>query len=320
MVQAAIVNKWGESPKYQSLDLPPPTEAQVHIKVLAAGLHLLVRSRAAGQHFTTAGTSPPHVPGTDGVGTIVPTGELVYFNSLAAPTGSFAEEINIDKKDVFELPNGADPDTIALLANGVMSSWMALTARAGVTPGQKEKFSVAIVGATGVSGQAAVQIVKAVGAEKIVAIGRPGAKLEKTKELGATALVALNAKIEETDFDEAADVDIVLDYLWGDVAKAVLPGIIAKRKNKSQRLTWVQIGALGGEDVPVSGSLLRKANVAIVGCGPGSWTYPELSAQMPAMLRAMVDSQLKGDFKVEKLREVEQWWNKTSGPRKLVKP
>ena len=320
MVQAAVVNTWGESPKYQSIDLPQPTETQVRIKVLAAGLHNLVRSRATGRHFTTANTSPPHIPGTDGVGTIIPSGKLVYFNSLTAPTGSFTEEINVEEKDVFELPDGADPDAIAVLVNPVMSSWMALTTRAGVVPGQKEAFSVAIVGATGVSGQAAVQVAKAMGAKKVVAIGKPGAKLEKTVELGATAKIVLSEKTDETDFAEAADVDVVLDYLWGGVANAVLPGIIAKRKNKSQRLIWVEIGALAGDNVQISGALLRKANVALVGCGPGSWTFPELNAQMPEMLTSMVENQMKADYVAEKLAEVETWWSDTAGPRKLVKP
>ncbi|KAJ4986174.1 Protein indc11-like protein 2 [Stagonosporopsis vannaccii] len=320
MIQAAVVTTWGQPPTYRDLDIPPPSPTQVRIKVLAAGLHALVRSRASGQHYTTAGTSPPHVPGADGVGTVIPTGELVYFNSLTSATGSFASEINVERENVFALPEGADPDAIALLANGVISSWMALTARAGIAPGQASRFSVAVVGATGVSGQAAVQIAKAMGAERIVAVGKPGAKLEKTRELGATHVVAFEEKSEETDFGEAADVDVVLDYLWGDVAKVVLPGIVAKRKNKSQRLTWVEIGALGGDDLPVSGALLRKANVAIVGCGPGSWTYTELGAQLPAMLRCMVENQLKGEYKVEKLEHVESWWNETAGPRKLVKP
>lgn len=319
MVQAAVVNVWGEAPVYQSIDLPPPTQFQIRIKVLAAGLHNLVRSRATGQHFTTANTSPPHIPGTDGVGTIVPSGKLVYFNSLTAPTGSFAEEISVEKKDVFELPEGADPDAIAVLTNPVMSSWMALTERAGIVPGQKKSFSVAIVGATGVSGQAAVQVARAMGAEKVVAIGRAGSKLEKTKELGATAIVALGKGPDETEFAEAADVDVVLDYLWGDVAKIVLPGIVAKRKNKSQRLTWVEIGALASDDVQVSAALLRKANVALVGCGPGSWTFPELNEQMPMMLQRMVENKLKADYAVENLAEVERWWSDTTGQRKLVK-
>ncbi|KAF2029588.1 GroES-like protein [Setomelanomma holmii] len=318
MVNAAVVQTWGEAPKYTTINLPEPTPTQVRIKVLAAGVHTLVRSRAAGKHFSVANTSPPHIPGTDGVGSIVGSNELIYFQCLTAPTGSFADEINVEKRDVFKLPDNVDPDAVAVIGNPAMSSWLALTARAGIAPGQEKEFTVAIVGATGVSGQAAVQIAKAVGAKKIVAIGKPGAKLEKTKELGATATIALAA--EGTDFTEAADVDGVLDYLWGDVAKVVLPNLVAARENKSQRLTWVEIGALAGDDLPVSASLLRKANAALLGCGPGSWTFPELYAQLPTMLKLIASNGLKAEHSVKKLADVETWWSVTDGPRILVRP
>jgi NADPH:quinone reductase-like Zn-dependent oxidoreductase len=317
-MHAAVVNAWGDAPEYSEFSLPPPTDSQVRIKVVAAGVHTLVRSRAAGKHFSTAGKNPPHIPGVDGVGTVAETGELVYFNCLMAPTGSLAEEINVNKSDIFPLPKGADPDVTAVMVNATLSSWMAFSARAGVTPGSR--FSVAIVGATGVSGQAAVQISKAMGATEIVAIGKPGAKLDKTKENGATATVALAEKLDETDFSAAADVDIVLDYLWGDVTKAVVPGIISKRKNKSQRLSWIEIGSLGGEHVPIPASTLRMANVVFMGCGPGSWTFPELNAQMPHMLKAIAENGLKADFEVKSLKDVKSWWNEKGGARPLVKP
>ncbi|KAF2257863.1 zinc-containing alcohol dehydrogenase [Lojkania enalia] len=317
-MHAAIVSAWGETPKYSTFDLPPPTPSQVRVKVTAASVHQLVRSRAAGKHFSVFGKNPPHIPGVDGVGTVAETGEAVYFNCLMGATGSLAEEINVEKRDVSPLPEGADPDAIAVLLNPAMSSWMALTARAGITPGSK--FTVAIVGATGVSGQTAVQITKAVGATEIVAIGKPGAKLERTKELGATATIELTGNPSETDFSAAADVDVVLDYLYGDITKAALPGIIAKRKNKSQRLTWVEIGALAGEEAPIPASLLRMSNVALVGCAPGSWTFSEFYQQLPQMIKAIAENGLKAECAEKKLVNVEDWWNETGGLRPLVKP
>ncbi|KAF2465071.1 GroES-like protein [Lindgomyces ingoldianus] len=317
-MHAACVSTWGHPPKYSIIDLQPPTSSQVRIKIIAAGFHNLVRSRAAGKHYSNAHKKPPHIPGVDGVGTVMETGELVYFNCLTAPTGSFAEEINVEKKNIVPLAAGADPDIIAVLANPAMSSWMALTARADVTPGLK--FSVAIVGATGVSGQAAVQISRVMGATEIVAIGRPGAKLGMAKELGATELIALSEKLEETDFVAAADVDVVLDYLWGETAKVALSGIIATRGNKSQRLTWVEIGAVTGDASLVSASLLRQANVAMVGCGPGSWTFPQLGKELPMMLEAIVKNGLKAEYTERRLVDVESWWNEIGGPRVLVKP
>ncbi|KAK7191865.1 hypothetical protein DPSP01_007103 [Paraphaeosphaeria sporulosa] len=316
-IRAAVVKAWGNAPVYDSIDLPAPSEDQFRVKVLGAGVHTLVRSRAAGKHFSMAGKNPPHVPGTDGVGSIDGTNQLVYFNALLSPTGSLAKEINLGKRDVFPLPEGADPDTIAVLVNPAMSSWMALTARAGIQPGSNVK--VAIIGATGVSGQTAVQISKAFGASEIVTIGKPGLKLEKTKELGATALIPLAEDLTETNFSAAADVDVVLDYLWGDVSSAAFAGIINARKNKSQRLNWVEIGSLAGETQPIPASLLRSANVALLGCAPGSWTFPELYGQLPGMLEALVKGAVKTDFEVKKLEDVESWWNEKGGARPLVK-
>ncbi|KAF2442070.1 zinc-containing alcohol dehydrogenase [Karstenula rhodostoma CBS 690.94] len=316
-IHAGVVKVWGNTPVYDSIDLPAPSEDQIRVKVLAAGVHTLVRSRAAGKHFTVAGKNPPHIPGTDGVGIIPETNQKVYFNALLSPTGSLAQEINLGKHDVFPLPEGADPDTIAVLVNPAMSSWMALTARAGVQPGSSVK--VAIVGATGVSGQTAVQISKAFGASEIVTIGKPGPKLEKTKQLGATALIPLAEDLTKTDFSAAADVDVVLDYLWGDVSSAAFAGIINARKNKNQRLNWVDIGAVAGDTQPIPASFLRKANVALLGCGPGSWTFSELYGQLPAMLEALVKGDVKTDFAVKRLEDVESWWNEKGGARPLVR-
>jgi NADPH:quinone reductase-like Zn-dependent oxidoreductase len=207
-MHAAIVNTWGAAPVFSPLSLPEPTPTQYRIKVVAAAVHNLVRSRAAGQHFSVAGKNPPHIPGTDGVGTL-PSGELVYFNALSAATGSLAEAINVEKRDVQILPEGAKAEDVAVLVNPAMSSWMALAARANIQPGSD--FKVAIVGATGVSGQTAVQVSKAMGATSIVAIGKAGAKLDKATSLGATHTAEL--KGEETDWSATADVDVVLDYL-----------------------------------------------------------------------------------------------------------
>ncbi|KAF2187115.1 hypothetical protein K469DRAFT_773152 [Zopfia rhizophila CBS 207.26] len=133
------------------------------------------------------------------------------------------------------------------------------------------------------------------GATKIVAIGKPGPKLEKKLQIGATLTTTLTGKLEEVDFDATANVDAVLDYIWGETAKAALSGIILKRKNKSQHLIWAEIGALAGDANSASASLLRQANV-VCGCGPGSWTFPDLGNQLSTMLKAIAEKGLKADL------------------------
>jgi len=83
-MHAALVTKFGQPPVYTEIPKPEPPLASsdlVHIKVLYAGVHQVVRSRASGQHYSVKSSpdQPVHlVPGIDGVGTIS-TGEYVYF-------------------------------------------------------------------------------------------------------------------------------------------------------------------------------------------------------------------------------------------------
>jgi hypothetical protein len=83
--------------------------------------------------------------------------------------------------------------------------------------------TVLINGATGASGVLAVQIARAMGAGRVIATGRNRAVLEA---LGADATIALgqDAPALEAAFAGhfAQGVDVVLDYLWGPSAEALL--------------------------------------------------------------------------------------------------
>ena len=81
-------------------------------------------------------------------------------------------------------------------------------ARAGSLTDQK--ITVAIFGVTGASGQVEVQFWKVLGAIKVIAVGKPGTKLEKTKELGAAAAIVLLDELEEGDIEAAGNVNMLL--------------------------------------------------------------------------------------------------------------
>src|ERR1700678_2486588 len=44
----------------------------------------------------------------------------------------------------------------------------------------------------------------------------------------------------------AADVDVVIDYLWGEPAAAAMIAILTSRADRSKPLTWIQIGSRAG--------------------------------------------------------------------------
>ena len=79
-----------------------------------------------------------------------------------------AEQTVIDLRQSFELPTGADPVLVAAAMNPAMSGWVALRRRIDFQAGQ----SVLVLGATGSSGQMAVQVAKRLGAGQVIAAGR----------------------------------------------------------------------------------------------------------------------------------------------------
>ncbi len=46
----------------------------------------------------------------------------------------------------------------------------------------------------------------------------------------------------------AAEVDIVIDYLWGKPAQQAMMALLTARSDRSRVLSWIQIGAIAGPD------------------------------------------------------------------------
>lgn len=107
-MHAAQVVDWAEGPRYVTVDeAPAPSENQIQLRVLAAGLHQVVRSRASGQHYTSGAL--PHPVGIDCVGRDVATGQLYYYINMKPGSGSFADIITVDKATVHALPEAWTP-------------------------------------------------------------------------------------------------------------------------------------------------------------------------------------------------------------------
>ncbi|KIV95577.1 hypothetical protein PV10_03213 [Exophiala mesophila] len=295
-MRAITVSSWGASPAFSSSHPSPaaPTSDQVTLKILAAGLHQLVRAQASGTHYSTTSATLPYVPGSDGVG-VTPDGQTVYFSSIATG-GAFAESITVPKSAITPIPEGADPVQIAGLLNPGMSSWMALKTRTENLPA---KFTVAIVGVTAISGKVAVQFSRLIGAGRVIGLAR------NAKELAAIDLderIVLKDNPEETDYSTLGDVDVILDYLYG-------PGIMAllNALKSSVPTQYVQIGSMASQDLSFPAAIFRSKNLTIRGSGPGAWSGAQFGEQLPSLLAAV--AKLPNlDLKVRKLEDAEQAW------------
>ena len=201
---AAVVTTFDAPPSYQEFPTPTPNDSdEVLVDVVASGLHRRVRSEANGSHYTSTGDLPL-VPGVDGVGRM-PDGTLRYFALGDTTSGAMAEQTVIDLRQSFALPEGTDPVLVAAAMNPAMSSWVALRRRISFQAGQ----TVLVLGATGSSGQMAVQVAKRLGAGRVIAAGRNPERLAELPGLGADTVVRLG---DSPGLGEvAADVDVVID-------------------------------------------------------------------------------------------------------------
>ncbi|EPS41510.1 hypothetical protein H072_4604 [Dactylellina haptotyla CBS 200.50] len=302
----AQVAQWGETPKYIEVDTPEepsPESDLVKIKVIASGVHQIVRSRAAGTHYSSK--TLPHVPGTDGVG-ITSTGQHVFFTAMGS--GAFREYTVIPKNTVFPLPEGIDPLQAAAFVNPGLASWMAFRTRTENLP---KDFSVLIMGVTSASGTVAVPFARALGAKRVIGMARNPATMA---ELDLDDTIVLKENISETDFSKANEVDVILDFLYGPVAEQLLQKI-----KPSKPLQYVHVGGLTGVEINLPGSVLRSNNLTIRGAGPGSWSMKRLGQELPGLLQAFTTVKPK-DIRVVPLSQIEQEWEKKDDQRLVFTP
>jgi NADPH:quinone reductase-like Zn-dependent oxidoreductase len=311
-IHAAVVRSFSELPRYEPFDLPDPAdEDQAVVEVLASGLHPRVRSGASGSHYTSTGKLPL-VPGIDGVGRRA-DGRIVYFVADDDLLGPMATRTVIDTRRSVELPEGTDVLKIAAAMNPAMSSWVALRRRVPIEPGQ----SVLILGATGSAGQMAVQVAKRLGAGEVIGAGRDKARLDALADFGADATVALTDDASETAAalaQAASEVDLVIDYLWGEPASEAMMALLRARSDRSRALNWIQIGSMAGPTIELPSVALRSANFRLQGNGQGAVSTRTYLAELPSLIEEIDNGGLAVAARPVPLAEVETVWSAPDVP------
>jgi NADPH:quinone reductase-like Zn-dependent oxidoreductase len=316
-MQAALVTSFDRPPQYTVVDDPVATAPdEILVDVRAAGLHPRVRSGASGSHYASS-TALPLIPGVDGTG-VLADGRRVYFAALDSAHGTMADRTVIRSRAYIPLPDTADEVTVAAAVNPAMSSWVPLRRRAPLQPGQR----VLVLGATGSAGQMAVQIAKRLGAGWVAAAGRDPERLAALPAFGADAVISLTGSDAEVAAEmqkNVADIDMVIDYLWGAPAQRILPAMLAARSEPDQPLTWLHIGAMGGPESSVPSVALRSHNLTILGSGQGSVSTAEFVKEIAALIDEIAAGALTIDALPVPLSDVEATWNSpVSRTRRVV--
>lgn len=301
-MHAAVVTDFSQPPRYRKVPEPTATsEDEAVVEVLAAGLHPRVRSQAGGSHYTSTGELPL-IPGIDAV-VRDPSGRLRYAILDDTTQGTMAERTVIELDRSVVLPDTIDPVVVAAAMNPAMSSWVALRQRIDFGPGP----SVLILGATGNAGRMAIQVAKRFGASRVVAAGRNAATLVALTALGADEICTFD------DLAVKADVDVVIDYVWGESTASAMVEIVTNRTDRGRPLLWLEVGAIAGPDAAIPAAALRAARVQIVGSGIGSVPGRDFVKELPKLAEAVADGVFDVRAKAVPLAEVEQVWTSTAG-------
>jgi len=317
-MNAAVVTSFSAPPSYATFADPQPAEGKLIVNVIAAGLHPIVRALANGTHYGSTGELP-FIPGVDGTGRLE-DGTRIYFGTARPPYGTFAEKALATKGMYITLPDGLDEVTAAGIANPGMSSWAALKARAKFAAGE----SVLILGATGIAGKLSVQIAKRLGARRVIAAGRNPQSLEELKALGADAVISLTQEhdaLVSAFRSEIAEhgVDVVLDYLWGAPAEAVLAAIAQKGlKNASARIRFIQVGNSAAPTITLPAATLRSSGLELLGSGFGSASMDEIFQALREFFEVAAKTPFQASLKTVQLRDVESVWNNPERDTRIV--
>ncbi len=242
-MKAAYFNEHGPVDVLQYGDLPTPEpgpgEALVRIRAAALNrLDIWVREGWPGIRH-----SPPHVPGADGAGEIAAlgpdtggwvTGQMVAINAsigcfecdrclagfdnqcrrweMLGETrwGTHAEYTAVPVRNLHALPDGCDPAHAAAAGLVYQTAWHSLVTRGGLRAGE----TVLVIGASGGTNTAYIQVAKHLGAEVFV-VGSSREKLALAESLGADHLID---RSEEPAWERAVfkltakrGVDVVVD-------------------------------------------------------------------------------------------------------------
>ena len=221
-MKAIICEEYGsiDNLVYGDMDDPVAGENDVVIDAEAIGVNfpdgLLV------QGLYQAKPPVPFVPGMEVVGHIASIGSGVSDFKVGdrvaaiAQLGCYAEKVLTNKATVMPVPDGVDADAVTALLCGFGTSHHGLKQRANLAEGE----TLVVTGAAGLTGLAAVQIGKAMGA-KVIAIASTEEKRKIVLENGADIALGydnLKESIKEATGGKGADV--VFDVVGGEVFDA----------------------------------------------------------------------------------------------------
>ncbi len=280
-----------------------PSEVLVRIRSAAVGWVDLLMSSGQYQHMA----KPPYTPGLEGTGEIVGVGAevkkvrvgsaVILDGMYAGPRslgpyqsqGTFATYAVIPEAAAIPLPAPLDLDQGAALLSAYETAYHCLITRGRLAAGE----TVLILGASGSTGLAAVEIAKIVGAT-VIATGRSEKKLEVVKASGADHVIAGPFKDRVKELTGGKGVDVVYDGVGGETSLEALRCV--RFGARFLIVGWASTPDVakgkGGRGAPNANqlptNLMMMKSLDVLGCPTAISTAMDPSSR-PPRLRAILD-------------------------------
>lgn len=282
--------KGPEAITVSDIDAPTPGPGEVVIGVKAAALNFFDTLVTRGKYQYKP--ELPFSPAGEIAGEVTRCGEgvegLAVGDRVAAYIGwgGAREEVAVSADSVVKVPAGVSFDVAAGLAITYGTAIHGLRDRADVAPGE----TVAVLGASGGAGLAAVEIAKLMGA-RVIAAASTAEKLQICKDHGAD--VGINyadndLKAELRRVTDGHGVDVVYDCVGGDFSEPAIRALAWKGR-------FLVVGFAAGDipKIPLNLFLLRGADARGVFWGEAVKRDPKgHRANMNAVLKWVADGQL----------------------------
>lgn len=252
--------------------MPSPGPGELLVEVSAAALNFFDTLIIEGKYQFRP--ELPFSPGAEFAGRVLETGEGIEAFEPGDRVmgyvrwGAVRGAVIATEDDLVALPDEVSDEAAAGLSVTYGTSLHAFRDRARLEPGE----TVAVLGASGGVGLAAVEIAKAMGA-RVIACASSAEKLELARAHGADILVNYTQEDLKTRLKQLTDgsgVDVVYDPVGGDLAEAAL-------RATGWRGRYLVIGFAAGQipKLPLNLVMLKGCDVLGVFWGDAIVREPE---------------------------------------------
>jgi NADPH:quinone reductase len=273
------------------IPVPDPGPGQIRIRVTAAGIGLPDVLMCRGTYPLTPPL--PFTPGQEATGVITAVGDgvtrevgdrVMFVSTFYEGHGSFAEECLALSSTAVAVPDGLTDAEAAGFWIPHLTAWTGLVDRGHLVPGEW----LAVLGAAGGSGIAAVQLGRALGGRVIAVVGDQE-RAAFCRELGAEIAIdhregPLAPALRAATADRG--VDLIYDPVGGDMAEAAATALARNGRH-------LAVGFASGRWPTLETHALVLANTALVGVYAGGQTEAEVDEIHRALSRLIADCALR---------------------------